>query len=511
MKASLKQNSAGTTPSPAENGQEKELLRFTLTEWLWPLAFLLSMAMVGLRFPLGYLFAPLIMIARFKSDRYDFLIMLTIFFGGYGVANLTSWGIHSQWIVMLLGIGGYIILRKYRLLNKSMLLWTIYAAALVWLSTYSIVSFRVQLPKIVRYLTVIYFVIPLLVFAGREFNIREFWRRIFPYVIIMSVFYFIDSIIFSGNILVPTTHLFENAQSTFWDPYWRPLSFQAHRKYPVGLYLMTLAVIPAVRVYKLRIWQWIVIAAGMMVTFTFTFISGIICAYIIFQGRIRQLLKYSWIGVLLLGGLYYVDAQLPIRAETGTMYEVPQSTLRIKSSLDQIFSIFHIEDEEDLAVIGTSRMAQALPKLDLLFNEDKEWTGFGFLDVLENTPSKYIIYNDLYFEEYSEKNWEVANDIEIMPLEVFCTIGYIGLTIHVLYFIFMWLTIRRCRNLPFFTCVMFLFFWLGLTGFEGLARPQGLYLVGLAYGIVLLTNRPWDKPAVTLRADDAPAGTDTNP
>ncbi len=491
-------------PSSAQKRPTKELQPLGGNDWLWPLAFMLSMAMVGLKFPLGYLLAPLIMFARFKSDRYDFLMMFTIFFGGYGLGHLTSWGIHSQWIILVIGMLGFVVLKKYSLLNRSMLLWALYAAALIIISTYSIVSFRIQLPKIVRYLTIIYFIIPLLIFAGREFDIKRFWYRVMPYIIIMSVFYIIDSLIISGNILVPKTHLFEDAQSTFWDPYMRPLSFRLHRKYPPGLYLMTLAIIPVVRVYRLRAWQWIVIIGGMLVTFTFTFISGILAAYIMFQGNIKHLLKYSWIGIITLGALYYVDSKLPVKSYETTTYAKPQSTLRIKSSIDQIIDLFNVQDEQDLAVLGTGRMAQAIPKLELLYNEDKEWVGFGFLDALINTPSRYIIYNDMYFEEYSEKNWEVANDIEIMPLEVLCTIGYIGLAIHILYFLFMWLTVRKCRNVNYFLCVMILFIWFGLSGFEGLARPQGLYLVGLAYGIVLLTNRPWTLNART-RIQDSPA------
>lgn len=450
---------------------------------------MLSMAMVGLKFPLGYLLVPLIMFARFKSDRYDFLMMLTIFFGGYGVAGLTSWGIHSQWIVLVSGLGGYLLLRKYRLLNRTMFLWALYAAALLILARYSIVSLKIQLPKIVRYLTVIYFIIPLLVFAGRDFDIKQFWRRMMPYILLTGIFYIIDCFILSGNVLEPTTHLWGNATSTFDHLIWRPLSLTAHRKYPVGIYLFTLGIIPVIKAFRLTKGQWAIIIGGLISTFTFTVISGFVLVFILFHGRAKQLIKWSLLAVVLFPVLYFVDSFLPARSG-GETYEEVHSFLRIKSSLDQIISIFNIQDEEDLARLGTNRMAQALPKLELLYNEDKQTTGFGFLDAPENTPTRYIIYNDLYFEEYSDENWEVANNIEISVLEVFTSIGWVGLIIHIAFFVALWMLVRRKRHATYFLSVMIAFAWFGIGGFEGLVRAQSLNLIGLTYGIVLLYNRP---------------------
>lgn len=489
--ASLHSNASnGAASAPVK--EQKQLLRFSPSEWAWPLAFLLSLAMVGLRFPLGYLLVPAILLVRFRLDRYDFLIMLTLALGGYGSASSLSWGINNMYVMMPVAIVGFFLLKKYKLLTKSMIAWVAYALALIFFAFLSELAFRYQLPKILRYLTVIYFVIPLIVFSGKEFNIRYFWRKVMPYVIIMCIFYIIDATIFSGNVLVANTHIFDNRKSYFYDLYWRPLSGNIFRKYPPGLYIMILAILPAARYYRFKAWQWIVIAGGLLVTYTFTFISGMIVGYIFCQGNKKMMLRYSVIGVVVLGALYFVDAQFPTRSlYDSTLYAKPQSTLRIKSSIDQIFDMFKAQDEEDWVVLGTGRIGQAIPKIALLYEENREWIGFGFLDVVENAPAKYIIYNDLYFDYYSEDNFEVANDIEIMALEVFCTIGFLGLLIHVLYFVYMWYIVRRCRNVGYFLSVMLMFVWLGMTGFEGLTREMGLCMVGLSYGIVLLTNRPW--------------------
>ena len=69
----------------SDPAEERRPLRLAGHEYLWPLFFLLSMSMMGLRFPLGYLLVPIILISTFRRDRYDFLIMLTLFFGGFGL------------------------------------------------------------------------------------------------------------------------------------------------------------------------------------------------------------------------------------------------------------------------------------------------------------------------------------------------------------------------------------------------------------------------------------------
>lgn len=466
----------------------KELLQLTRSEWAWAIAFMLSMSMIGLKFPVGYIAAPLIMLARWRSNRYDFLMMFTIFMGGYGVATFTSLGFGSQNITLIVGVLGYLCLKKYPLLNKSMALWALYFIALVLIARFSIVPMSVQFPRITRYISIIYFIFPLLFFAGREFDIRRFWRAVMPYVIIMGIFYIVDCIIFSGNVLLPATYLSNNVVSTFNNLVWHPLSLNPFRKYPVGIYIFTLAVIPLIRVYRLRPWQWVAILGGMFCTFTFTVISGLVLGFMFFRGNKKQLIKWGLIALIAFPALYAVDDMLPGRGVDDIGEQ--QSFLRIKSSVDQIISAFNIQDEEDLAKLGTSRMGQALPKLELLYDENKQWTGFGFLDVLENTPTKYIIYNDLYFEEYSEDNWEVANSIEITVLEVFTTIGWTGLIVHIAFFVALYLLVRKKRNSVYFLSVMVLFAWFGIGGFEGLIRIMSLYLVGLTYGIVLLTNRP---------------------
>lgn len=109
------------------------------------------------------------------------------------------------------------------------------------------------------------------------------------------------------------------------------------------------------------------------------------------------MLKYIILGVIGFAVLYCVDSFLPYNGE------LKQSTLRIKSSIDQFFILENMQDEEDLAELGTGRMAQIIPKMDLLFELNKEWTGFGFLHPEKTTMSKYIIYNPLLCRPVEER------------------------------------------------------------------------------------------------------------
>ena len=68
---------------------QKEELQLAGAEWRWPLLFMLSLVMIGLHFPLGYLGVLVILINRFRNDKYDFMIMFTLMIGGYNLDRYT--------------------------------------------------------------------------------------------------------------------------------------------------------------------------------------------------------------------------------------------------------------------------------------------------------------------------------------------------------------------------------------------------------------------------------------
>lgn len=460
----------------------RETLTFTAKEWLWPLAYLLCLVSVGLQFPPGYLFVLLILYNRFRKDRYDFTIMLTLLIGGYGFTNYSSFhGLPMFYISLGLSVIGLIIMKKQPIVKKAIMAWALYSLALLIFAYISEERFFIQLPTIINYALFIYFIVPLMIFSGHEFDIQIFFRRLFPYAIISCAFYILDGFIINGHTLVPCVFMAWERQPLFYDPYILPFGYFP-RIYPPGLYILVLCVFPLARYYKLRLWHIILILGAFAATRTFTVISGLVVSYILFQAEKKRLVKYLIGGLLGLTALYFIDGAMPQHGGNER-----ESFLRIKSSVDQIINLQAVEDDKDFSETGSGRMAQALPKLELLYSMDKEWTGFGFLDRFNNTVKKYVIENEYY--DNPEETIEVATNIEVSVLQVFITIGYIGLAIHIIFFLYLYYIERKLRYSAYFGSVLFIYAWFGIGGFEGWITMRSLMMIGLAFSAVLLANR----------------------
>lgn len=437
--------------------------------------------MMGLRFPLGYLLVPAILLNRFKKDRYDFVIMLTIFFGGYGLIGEGTLPVKPWDIAFVVSIIGLFVTRKSAIARKAVTALAVYAACLVVLALFSEERMSIQVRTLRNYLFFVYFIVPIMAFAGQKFELKTFFSRLAPYVLIICAFYIIDGFILNGWILLPNTTIWGSKVSTFYSPVLYGFgSFP--RKYPPGLFLFILFAFAMARHYKLSKWQWAVIILALCSCRTFTVISGIFATYIFCMPNVKKIAQYAVIACAAFVALYFVDSMLP--ATNGGL----DSPLRISSSIDQFVDLSEVEDEEDLASLGSGRMAQVLPKLELVNELGKQATGLGFLHQQLTTNQKYIIINPLYVDE--EKAEEVATGIEIEPLQVYVSIGYIGLIIHVMFFIYLYVLIRRMKHSFYFLSAVFASFWFGLGGFAPLNSHDGLMLCGLAYALVLLSARP---------------------
>lgn len=452
-------------------------LTFAWADYKWPLMFLLSMSLMGLKFPLGYIFVPLIIINRFRTDRYDFLIMLIIFFGGYGLIGENTMPVKPWDIGFVVSIIAALLYRKNALIKKTLLLICMYAFCLFVIATFSDESMMVQLRTIRNYMCFIYFIIPIVVFAGQKFEIDIFFRHIIVYSVILCGFYIVDCFLINGHVLLPCTFIWSGAESVFYSPIiYNFGSFP--RKYPPGLFIAVLAVFPLARCYKLAYWQLILIALAMGATRTFTIITGFIVEYFWSLSKLKQLLKYVFIILVLGVGIYVVDSLLPLKEDT------EESALRVYSSVKQILDLREAVDDEDIAELGSGRLGQALPKLELVSEYGKTAVGLGFLHSELTTDPRYIIDNPYYTDV--EKSEEVATGIEVEPLQVYISSGYVGLVIHVLFFVLTYLFIHKFRYSLYYFIVLFTLFWFGLGGFAQLNAHDGLFLCGLAYGIVLL-------------------------
>ncbi len=458
----------------------KKLLDLGWSDFLWPFLFLFSMSMMGLKFPLGYVLVPLILINRFRKNKYDFIIMLTLFFGGYGLIGENTLPVKPWDIGLVVSLIGVFVFRKSAIVKKVLLMIAAYAVALVFIASFSDESMMVQIRTIREYLFFIYFIVPLMVFGHRRFDILDFFKHLMPYVFVLCVFYITDGYVLSGHILLPCTHIAFAAESVFYDPVYYGLG-TFPRVYPLGLFIALLAVYPIARIYKLTGWQWAIMALGLSVTRTFTVISGFIATYVVSMPDRRKAIRYGIVAVALLGVVYFVDSMLPVSSSNG------DSTLRVYSSIQQIVHFGDAQDEEDMAQLGSGRIGQALPKFELVNEYNKELVGLGFLHAELTTNPKYIIENPFYLD--IERSEEVATGIEVEPLQVYLSTGYLGLVVHFAFLFMTWYMIRRMRFSYYYLTVVFGLFWFGLGGFAMLNHHDGLLLASLVFSLVLLDTQ----------------------
>lgn len=444
----------------------------------WPLFFLLSMSLTGLQFPLGYLFVAIILINRFREDKYDFIIMLTLFLGSYGLTGQATFGpIKMTDIALVISLIFLFVYRKTGIVRKGCIGWALYFVGILIIASFSEESMSIQLRIIRNYLIFIYFLVPLVVFSGSNFDLDRFTAKLFPFALILCAFYVIDGFILNGFVLLPRTpYLGAESESTFYKLILHPDSGFV-RKYPRGLYLLLLCVYPLAKTYKLRLWQWLLFIGALAACRTFTVIIGFVIGYFVCVLTWRRILKYSLIVFTTITALYYIDGFLPSDNDF-------ESVLRIKSSVDQVIELGEIQDDVDLAEFGSGRFAQMLPKLEMVSEYDRQLTGLGFLHPELTTNTKYILINEYYRD--IEKSMEVATGVEIEPVQVYINMGYLGLALYFAYFIAMYIIVRRKRYSLYFLSMLVMSFVDGLGAYGGLTAPMGLLLCALCFAVVIM-------------------------
>lgn len=459
------------------NGDSKQLLSITRHEWWWPLMFLLSMSLTGLNFPLGYLGIIVVLVNRFINDRYDFIICVTLLFGGYALFSDEDFPIKLQDIALLISLVGIFIYKKTPELKKVTLLLFAYALVLVLIAKTSDETMAIQLRRLRGYLMIAYFFIPLMAFSGREFDVRYFFKRLMIFALIICWFYIIDGFILNGWVLLPDAFSQYDYSSTFTNLIWYPLQFTFPRKYPPGLYILALCLLPVMKYYKLSRNQWIVVLLAFAATRTLSIIGGLLIAYVIFQGHFKQVAKYSAIALVAVVSMYFVDRS------TGGF-------LRIQSTIDQFVSLDAVQDEEDLAEFGSGRMSQIIPKMEVLYDLDREWLGLGFLHPELTTNPKYWIKNELYTDV--TKSEEVATAVEVSAIQTILDVGYIGLILQTLFYIGIYYAIRRLKYAKYYLMAFVVISIFGIGGFAGVTTHHGLLLVGLSLAVVFLANKSYN-------------------
>ena len=471
---------ANNEPGCAANKKPRlELLDTSWGAMKWPLMFLLSLTMAGLRFPPGYILALIILINRYRNDKHEFVAYVTLMCGGYGFLTESSTFIKLEDVAFLISVIGIVVYRQPVRLRRVTILFLLYCAVIFGCACFSDESLSIQIRLMRTYFMFIFYMIPIMVFAKEEFHIRELFKPLLRLMIIVSIFYLIDVLILHGRFMVPgTKQLWQ--ETTFWDPEVEPLMFDLIlRKSSHGLLFLLLCTYPLCRFYKLRIWNWVVIIGAVLTTLTMAFIAGLVAGMVLFQPNRKLKTRIIVLSIVLLGGLYVIDPAPKKKGE--------ESPMRIKSTIEQFIALTTAEDDEDLAAFASGRGAQAIPKLELLNTYGKTWTGLGFLHPDLTTDTRYIIDNELYVD--IEQSEEVAAQIEMFPLNIYLQTGIIGFVANAVFFIGLYFIIRKWEYSQWYLSTLVCLWVMGIGGITGWANTMSLFMLALPFAASWLSSR----------------------
>ena len=466
------------TPTVCDNTLEKEPLQFVSQEVGRAFLFLITLSLLGLSFLPAYVFLAAVMFNSYLRNKYDFLIQFTILCGSYGFYKETE-AFPFKWmdIALLLSAITILFYRRDKGQNKLLLFTFGYIAVLFLFALMSEESMKIQIRRMREYCGIIYFMVPMLIFAKEDFDMKVFFRKFLTYAYIIAIFYIIDSFVFGGNILVPATFSWNEQYSTYYRFYCQIGSFP--RKYPHGLFLLALCIFPMVKFYTLRTKQIVIFSLALIASRTISIIGGIIITIMSFTGNFKKLLKYLCLFAVLFVAGYYIDGKVG-------------GALRIQQFVGQFSALQNPNDVEKLAEFGTGRMAQIIPKFALLFSENRQYIGLGFLHDIKTTIDKYVIINELYSD--ISRSEEVSTAVEETHAQTILDIGIIGLLLQTFYFlaIYFWVL----RPMPYSISYLMTFVALslfGVGGFAGVITHYGLLLLGLNVGIIYLADKQLHK------------------
>lgn len=460
---------------------EKPELNFERHEFLWPLIFLGCLSLTGLHVYPAILGCFAAMLKVFRTNRYDFTLMVFFLAGGYGLMPINVLPLKFLDIAMLCGVGFALILRKSAVMKRALVLYLLYVVAYIWIATYSWESMHTQLIVLRFYFGFIVVFVFLACFANHGFEISRMVRSLMVFLVIICSFYIVDGLVLKAHMFLPEANGVEATTISTLRP--KPFWLGMSRVYPQGLFFIPLAIIPGMRMYRLPKWVWALVLISALVSMTFTYISALATILVLFQGSWRRFWKICLTvicGALLLYGIDYI---LPKR-----VYDFRQSsTLRIYSTVQQFVELSKAMDDEDLAEFGSGRMGQAIPKLELVTLYHKEWTGLGFLHKDYTKDARFIIDNEYYSD--ITKSEEISTGIEIIPLQIYISGGWAALIVINLFLLGLCLNLRRLRNSYIFLATVVFVLVMGVGGFAGPNTYPGNQLLALAYAMVVLSNR----------------------
>lgn len=440
-------------------------------QWWWVVGYLFCLSLAGLKFYPALLVAGVMLYMQWKKNRYFFLVELIILCTGSGFLTY-SYPIKACDFAFPIAIIGMLIYRRNNMVRNITLAMLAYFAVLFILALTSVEPMRNQISMIRYYLLIISFYIPLVTFADREFDFRELIRVVILHSLVICIFFVVDTFLLTGFILTPGSSSW--GESTFTSPI--IFTNVLTRHYPPGLYWLLLLIIPLnFKWVRFQWYWWVVFALCLVSSRTNSLLFALVGCFVLFRPNVRHVYKYIGLAVLALGALYFVD-----RA-TG-------DNLRLAKNIDSFAMLDNPTSKEDVAEFGSGRVAQIIPKMELLYDLNRQWIGFGFLNRTKTTNPIFQIENQ-YYSDIS-KSEETATGVEVTEIQTILDVGYIGLIVQMLCYIGIYVYIRKLRYSNFYLCLLVGFELLGVGGFAGLNGMQySLLIMGMILGAILLHQK----------------------
>ena len=451
------------------------------SQWAWSIAYLLSLAMIGLKFYPGYPIAFFILADRFFRCREEFTVQLFFLATVSGMYSEISFPFKWCDIMLIGGIVAAVAFRYSRDVTRILLVTGAFIATVVLLALTSSEPMVVQIRLMRYYFLIIAFTIPLILFLTKRPDMDMLMQYIVIYSIAMSAFYFIDGFILCGDVLVPCTPTAGGTpHNSVWnDLFWAPFTTFFPRKWPAGLFIWIIGAWIVATRYRLQTKWWILIILGAISCRTMTFLAGVVVVYLIGLSSRIKLRKYLLPGIIGLISLYYIDSS------TG-------SFLRIASTVDQFSDAKKAIESNDIAAVadfGSGRMAQAIPKLLMLFEQDKMMTGFGFIHPSQSAINTNLLYqNEFYHDQSADNSLEMPTVVEITQIQTILQIGIVGLIVQTAFFLIIYLIIRSYSLSGLYLAVIIGVSITGLGGFIGFIFPASLW-VALALALTIFGGK----------------------
>ena len=166
---------------------------------------MLSLSLTGLLFYPALIVSIAMMAKAYRENRYNFIIMLLLFGGSYGMTKDTTLPIKAYDICLIVSVILAFIFIKAPIVKRTLTIIVGYGIGLLIIASFSAELMSIQLYTWRNYIAFILFIIPIVVFSRKEFSLHEFWIALMPYVLLACIFYIIDGFILCGNVLMPAT------------------------------------------------------------------------------------------------------------------------------------------------------------------------------------------------------------------------------------------------------------------------------------------------------------------